>query len=161
MVGLRRSGRRLGDLREGLGVGERREGPEAGHRGEASAGQGVGQVRGGVAWGGGRVQEKEELLEPSGGVAEGGEVRTEGGARGRARGGGTGEGRENTCSVPGLVAEPTSLLKIVFPVLLSQGFGQRAWLGEGGELVWTGRVAEGAWEGCCPALYSSGLKNLF
>lgn len=58
------------------------------------------------------------------------------------------------------MAEPTNCLKIVFLLLLSQGFGQRAWLEEGGGLVWTGRVAEGAWEVCCPALYSSGLKNL-
>lgn len=80
----------------------------------------------------------------------GGEVRTEGGARGGARGGGPQERPENTCWVPGLVAGP-SCLNFMFPILLSQGFGQRAWLGEGGGLVWTGKVAERAWEGCCPA----------
>lgn len=84
-------------------------------------------------------------------AGRGGGVRAEGGARGRARGG-PGEGPENTCSVPGLVAVPSSYIHTMFPILLSQGFGQRACLGEGGGLVWTGRVAEGAWEGCCPTL---------
>lgn len=115
-----------------------------------------------MAWGSGRVQEKEGRLELSGGVAwrRGGEVRTEGGARGRARGGVSGEGRENRAQFQGWWQSLPAVLKSCSPFCFLKVSANGACLEEGGGLVWTGRIAEGAWEGCCPALYSSGLKYL-
>lgn len=95
--------------------------------------EGAEQIRGGVAMGDGQVQENERWLEQGGGVVgrRGGEVGTEGEAKGRAR-----RGRlDNTCSAPGLVAGATRCLNTMFPVLLSQVFSQRPWLREGGRLV--------------------------
>lgn len=142
-----------GDRRVGPGVEESQEGPEThpGHQAAETRRWGrSGEV--GRPWrrkGRSRSEEvwhwemgrskrlKEGWLEQGGGVAgrRGGEVRTEGEAKGRARRGGSGEGPENMCSVSGLMKGPTRCLNMTFLILLSQVFSQRPWLGEGGGLV--------------------------